>query len=142
MECFISLPSMSIAEKIQRVPQDLLSVLYGELHMALNYCNMEYSIWRFSAAIWIALQSTLNEHYKCCLMYSIRLLFYAIWSLFPGVLQIFAIHVICRKNLKSSIRLVFSAQSSTPYGTKNRPYGVLHVTRNSDHMEYSMGLQK
>ena len=27
--------------------------------MALNYCHMEYSIWRFSGAIWSSLQLTL-----------------------------------------------------------------------------------
>ena len=28
----------------------------------------------------------------------------------------------------------------TPYSTKNRPYGVLHVASNSDHMVYSSKL--
>ena len=63
MECFILLPSMSIVEEMERAPQDLFSMLYGVLHMALNYYHMEYSIWRFSVAIWSSLQLTLNEHY-------------------------------------------------------------------------------
>ena len=95
---------------------------------------MEYCIWPFTAAIWSALQWTLDEHYKCYLMYSVWSLFYDIWStpcghffLRYGVLHIIAIHVNCEKNTKSSIRLVFSALWSTPYGLELLPCGVLHM---------------
>ena len=117
-------------------------MLYRVLHKALNYYRMEYSIWRFSGAIWSALQLTLNEQYKCYLKYSIWSLFYAIWStpcghyFMPyGVLYISTIHVNCGRNAKSSIRLVFNALWSTPYGLELLPYGVLHMVLLWYHME-------
>ena len=108
-------------------------MLYGVLHMALNYCHMEYSIWRFSGTIWSALQLTLNEQYKCYLKYSIWSLFDAIWStpcgryfLPYGVLYIITMHVNCGRYAKSSIRLV------------SMLYGVLHMALNYCHMKYSI----
>ena len=84
MECFILLPSMSIVEEMERAPQDLFSMLYGVLHMALNYYHMEYSMWSLFPAIWSAsyhyhpcqLWKKCEELHKTCFQCSME---YSIW---------------------------------------------------------------
>ena len=51
------------------------------------------------------------------------------------MLHIITIHVNCGRNAKSSIRLVFNALWSTPYGLELVPYGVLHMALLWYHME-------
>ena len=132
----------------------MFSVLYGVLHMALNYCHMEYSMRSLFPAVWSAsyychssqfwkkFEELHKTCFQCSMEYSIWRFSGAIWStpcghyfLPYGVLHIIVIHVNSGINTKSSIRLVFSALWSTPYGLELLSYGVLHMVLLCCHME-------